>query len=218
MPLRYRFNCFTARLLSVVGLRTCVGSCWKANCMSGLQGAIKMSFPTVCPSWSDHDHPEELLTRAPSLSSVYQDWLSVSSFPTCKRFEKRIPRGLYCFFHLEAPACIGDLKTSKVYCVAFMTQHHHICQTQTGLHVFNIGHEMFIWSRAHHILHVTQEDRIDRSFCAFLQIRRRISDQLVVAHVVDFLCAVNTLKSFLAKPYLGRVQLCFRCRLHIHWF
>ena len=40
-------NFFTARLLSVVGLRTCVDSCWMVNCMSGLQGAMKMSFPTA---------------------------------------------------------------------------------------------------------------------------------------------------------------------------
>ena len=48
----------------------------------------------------------------------------------------------------------------KVGWVAFMAQHHHVCQTQTGLHVFKITHEMFVWSRAHHVIHVTQEDRI----------------------------------------------------------
>ena len=39
--LRYRVICFTARLLSVVGLRTYVDSCWMANCMSSVQGAMK---------------------------------------------------------------------------------------------------------------------------------------------------------------------------------
>ena len=29
---------------------------------------------------------------------------------------------------------------------------------------------------------------------------------------------LESFKSFLAKPYFGRVQLCFRCLLHIHWF
>ena len=36
-----------ARLLSVVGSRTCVDNCRMSNCMSGLQGAMKMSFPTA---------------------------------------------------------------------------------------------------------------------------------------------------------------------------
>ena len=95
-------------------------------------------------------------------------------------------------FHLKAFACLGDLKTQKVYCVAFMSQHHHICLVQTGLHVFKIAHELFVWSLAHHVIHVTQEDRIFRRLCTFLHVRRRIRYQLVVAHVVDFLCAVNT--------------------------
>ena len=61
--------------------------------------------------------------------------------------------------HLEAPACPGDLKTSKIDGVAFIAQHHHIRQIQIGLHVFTIAHEMFLWSRAHHVIRVTQEDR-----------------------------------------------------------
>ena len=48
-----------------------MGSCWMANCMSGLQGAMKMKFYDGCAKVGvNHDHPEELLTRAPSLSSV----------------------------------------------------------------------------------------------------------------------------------------------------
>ena len=36
-----------ARSLSVVGLMTCVDSCWMENCMSGLRGAMQMSCPTA---------------------------------------------------------------------------------------------------------------------------------------------------------------------------
>ena len=36
-------------------------------------------------------------------------------------------------FHLNAFACLGDFKTQEVDCVAFMAQHHHICQIQNGL-------------------------------------------------------------------------------------
>ena len=106
-----------------------------------------------------------------------------------------------------------------------MAQHHHVCQIQTGLHVFKIAHEMLFWTCTHHVKHVTQEDRTVWSLCTFLHIRRRIGYQLVAVHVVDFLCAVNTpglrrdleaLKRFLAKPYHGRVQLCFRRWFHTH--
>ena len=62
-------------------------SCWMANCMSGLQGA--------CESWSNRYHPVELLTRAPSLLIVYQDWLSVSSFVN-RTDSKGVARGPYC--------------------------------------------------------------------------------------------------------------------------
>ena len=42
-------NCFTARLLSVVGLRTCADSCCVANCMSGLHSASqKLRLIAVC--------------------------------------------------------------------------------------------------------------------------------------------------------------------------
>ena len=84
---------------------------------------------------------------------------------------------------------------------------------------------MFFGTCNHHVIHVTQKDRIIWSLCTFLRIRRRIGYQLAVVHVVDFLCAVNTpglrrdlksLKSILAKAYLGRVQLCFRCSFHVH--
>ena len=96
-----------------------------------------------------------------------------------------------------------------------MAQHLSLCQMHTGLHVFLITHEMFVWSRAHHVLHV------------FLHIRRRFGNQLVATHVVVFLCAESTtglkrnpesLGSFVAKPYFGRVQLCVRCWLHTHGF
>ena len=96
------------------------------------------------------------------------------------------------FFTSKSLLVLVISRPPKVDCVAFMAQHHHICQIQTGLHVFKIAHEMFFWSRAHHVIQVTQEDRIFRSLCTFLHIRRRIGYQLVVAHVVDFLCAVNT--------------------------
>ena len=43
----FRINCFTARLLSVVVLKTCVESCLMANCMSRLQDVMKMNFPTA---------------------------------------------------------------------------------------------------------------------------------------------------------------------------
>ena len=55
-------------------------------------------FRRLCESWSNHDHPEEVLTRAPSLSSVYQDWLSVSSFLT-RKDSKGIQ--VCTVFHLE---------------------------------------------------------------------------------------------------------------------
>ena len=107
-------------------------------------------------------------------------------------------------------------RPKKVDCVVFMAQHHHVFQIQTGLHVFKIAHEMFLRTCAHHVIHVTQEDRIIGSLCTFLHIRLRIGNQLAVVHVVDFLCVVNTpglgrdlesLKSFLAKRYLGKSPL-----------
>ena len=63
-------------------------------------------------------------------------------------------------FHLEAPACLGDLKTQKVHCVSFVPQHHHIRPIQTGRHVIEIFHEMFVWSRTNHVIRVTRKDRI----------------------------------------------------------
>ena len=51
VPLRHRINCLIARLLSVVELRTCVDRL--------LDGTLHV--------WSrTHDHPEVLLTRAPT--------------------------------------------------------------------------------------------------------------------------------------------------------
>ena len=41
-PRRYRSNAFI-----VVGSRTCVDNCCTANCLSGLQGAMSVSFPTA---------------------------------------------------------------------------------------------------------------------------------------------------------------------------
>ena len=79
--------------------------------------------------------------RAPSLQRVYLDWQSVSIFQPAK-----IQKGFHdvcSVFHLKAHAYLGDLKTQTVDCVAFIAQHHHISQIQTGLHVFNIADEMF---------------------------------------------------------------------------
>ena len=104
-----------------------------------------------------------------------------------------IRRALYCFFHLEALLCLScDIKTPQVDCLTFVAQHHHIRQIQTGLHVSKITHEMFFWSHANHVIRVTQEDRIFRSLCTFLHVRRRIGYQLVITHVVDLLCAANS--------------------------
>ena len=73
--------------------------------------------------------------------------------------------------HIEAPACLGDLKAQKVDCVAFVGRRRRIRQMQTGLHVFSIAHEVFFWSRAQHVIHVNQEDRIICSSCTFLYVR-----------------------------------------------
>ena len=94
---------FHRALVLCRGVETCL------DCL--LDGELHVGSPKchedeflrrLCESWSNRDHPEELLTPAPSLSSVYQDRL------------------------LEALACLDDLKTWNVDCVAFMAQHHHV--------------------------------------------------------------------------------------------
>ena len=130
------------------------------------------------------------MTRATSLWSVYLDWQSVSSFPLCKD-SKGIPQGLHCVS--PRSPCLSWWISRPVFMCA------------------KIPHEMFFWSSANHVIHVTQEDRFMLSLCTFLHVRQRNGYQLVITQVVYFLCAVSlpgltiileSLKLFLQSPTL----------------
>ena len=69
-----------------------VGCVWSPRC--------QMSFPTVV---CDCDHPVVLLRE---IHHCRADWLSVSSFAA-----RANSSGIV--LHLEAPVCLGDLKTLK---------------------------------------------------------------------------------------------------------
>ena len=98
VPLRYRINCFTARkhfLLWDWGLVWIVVG-WGIACLVS-KVTWRWVFRRLCGSWSNRDHPVELLSRAPSLSNVCQDWLLVSSFVNQYRFNRDSTRSVLFF-------------------------------------------------------------------------------------------------------------------------
>ena len=96
VPLRYRINCSTARLLSVVGLRTCVDWCWMSYCMSlspryhedvFFDGCAKVGVIVTIQwnSWRELRHcraSSRIDCRCRVLQPVH--------------IQKGTPRGLYC--------------------------------------------------------------------------------------------------------------------------
>ena len=118
-----------------------------ANFMSGLQGAMKMNFRRLYDSWSNHD----------SLSSVYQDWLFISSFFPTRTKSKRDSTRFVLFSpllvlvfsrpeNLIVSPSWRSTTTSVKYRLVF------VCSKN--------AHVMVVWSRPHHVIHVTLEDRI----------------------------------------------------------
>ena len=159
---RYRINCFTARLLSVVGYRTCVDSCWMATCMSGLQSSHEDEFSDACAEVGVVMTIQRNCCRELHHCGA-STWIG-SRFLVFQH--GKIQKGCHAVCtvcHLEAPACHGDLTASKRLTVPPALRNTTTSvkyKIQTGLHVFKIAHEMFFWSRAHHVIHVTQEVRI----------------------------------------------------------
>ena len=143
-----------------MGLRTCVASCWMANCMSGLQDSMKMSFSDGCAkvgvimtiqrNCCRELHHCRTSTSVGSRSRVFQHVKIQQGFREVSTVFTSKPLRLLV---ISRPEKLCDR-------VAFIAQHHHFCQIQTGLHVLKIAHEMSFWSRAHHVIHVTQEDQI----------------------------------------------------------
>ena len=81
--------------------------CGQKNCKTSARGVADASSITV--------------ERLPRLVVGFE-------FSNPKIFKKDSTRSVL-FFHLETLACLGDLKTYKLDCVACTAQHHHICHS-----------------------------------------------------------------------------------------
>ena len=196
-----------------------------ANCMSGLQchedeffdGCAKVGvIMTIQRSCCRELHHCRASTRIGCWFRVFQP----------VKIQKRIPRGLYRFFHFRTNACLGDPKTQKV----------DLCRLHgaTSPHLSNKDWSPCVQNRSCDVLVVACPprhpcDARGSNRQIVVHVSSRTSKDLIStgAHVVDFLCAVNTpslrrnlqsLKRFLAKPFLERVQLCFQRWLRLHCF
>ena len=128
------FHC----LLSIVRLKTCVDSCWMANCMSGLPNAMKVSLADNCAKVGvimtiQRNRCRELHhCKAPTWSGS-----RFGVFPT-RKDSRGIPRALCCFSP-RSPCLSWWPQNPQVDCVFFIAQYHHIRQVQLGLHVLKIA-------------------------------------------------------------------------------
>ena len=88
-----------------------------ANCMSAIEGEFS-------------DASSVTVERPPELAAGFE-------FSNQYRFKRDSTRSVL-FFTSKLLLVLVISRPKKVDCVAFMAQHHHICQLQTGLHVFNM--------------------------------------------------------------------------------
>ena len=139
-----------------VGWRTGVDRCRLANCMSGLHGVTKMSLSDRC---------EKVTVQINCCRELHH---CRASAWICSRFRVFQPveiqtSKLLLILVISRPEgfnvspSLRNTTTSIKYRMVFMCS--------------KITHEVFLWSCASHVIHVTQEDRIIMSL--FLHVRPR---------------------------------------------